>query len=227
MSIGRLYQNETPGAYIVTPAGRPVESPDILTVELAAELREMGRRLGKLEGVRSARQWALAARVNREWDDLEREYKAERVTHSMYLAACSSWLNTCAGMPLLTPTGETLRRWCDLGRQFADPAFDPYKAALPIEHFRVARAAYLAGEVASPLEALDRAVSERLTAEELGAVYRDPPEGGWGYVEFSKRLRQLRAGLDWASDADKTYILSRMDEIEARLARVTEWQAQA
>jgi hypothetical protein len=218
--------SESVGAPLVNLTTAPADwRPDLLSATFAERLRSLGASLGRAAKVQSRKQWVIAALVNREWADLEQEYRAEQVTREMFLAAASQYLNKCAGWALLSSSGETLRRWADVARQFEGVrGVEQYQELLSFDHFFKARKLYNAGDVTSPLDALEQAHRNGWTAEEMYQALQKEPDGGWGLVELQRRIVALRdADLAWLPEDTAAGVRADLDAALLKLRELHEW----
>lgn len=158
-----------------------------LSPAFLAEIRSTARALGEAEIAKSRRQWALGEAANDEWDENARYYEALGWTQDDFNAAISVEVNQAIGFTLITESGETLKMWREVTKQFANiPNLEAYKA-LPFEYFRLARKLWGMAEkgetvkpIPAPIVPIAEAQSLGITAHEMFLLYVDPTRAAKG-----------------------------------------------
>ena len=138
----------------------------ILPDEIVTALRQAGRRLSNIRKAESRKQWQLGRLVNDVWESLPNDIR-EEVRKEDYYAECSQWINYGLEFPVVGNSGQTLRRWADVEKQFR--AF-PNNEYLSFHHFEQART--IGGNPLSDVtatEALALAIRHGWTADEMRA----------------------------------------------------------
>lgn len=156
-----------------------------LSPEFLQELRAAAVTLGEAESTKSEKQWALSDLANDEWDENEKYYLALHWNQDDFNAAISQQINQAIGFTLITESGETLKMWREVARQFENvPAV---LKAIPFEYFRQARKLWnlsKKGEtikpISKPIAPILEAQVLNLTANEMFALYVDPSKAAAG-----------------------------------------------
>jgi hypothetical protein len=140
-----------------------------------ADLRRQASRLAALGHAKDRREWRFGWTVNDIWDSLPEDVQAE-VSREMFFVECSRLINEAVRFPLVTETGETVRVWASVEKEFRDVAgLELMQERLSFDHFRVARSLYLHKKVSVPVYALAKAIEQEWTADDMKRHF-DPPE---------------------------------------------------
>src|SRR5687768_16639437 len=89
-----------------------------LPPEFVTELQTQARRYAALEKLKSRREWKFGELVNCQWDRLDPDMKTE-ITKDLFYMACSYHINEVCDFPIISASGETLRRWCEVAQSYA------------------------------------------------------------------------------------------------------------
>lgn len=163
--------------------------------------------------------WYLATRTNTEW---ESNYSGEAgVSKAEFYAQASAAINAAMNRKRLTPSGETLRRWCDIAAAFRDmPGAAEFVSTLPFEVFRVSR--MLGKDPKNNKDNLTHyalvaiAYKENLSADELVERYGKHRNDSSEYDHVTGWLDSLEsAKYEWlnGSKAEFLRLIARMREI--------------
>lgn len=181
---------------------------EILRPEFSCQLKNEARKYRLIAKAKSKKEWHFAGIVNAEWKNLDTDIKDE-ITRDQFNAECSRVINDGLDFPIVTDTGETLRRWCNVADTYENmPGLEAFQAALSFDHFY--RARWLANQnlVSVPVFALAKAVEMRYTSEEM-ILHFKPNEITHDYDKangYFSGLCNLR--FEWIKDkADRDEIL--------------------
>lgn len=135
------------------------------------------------------RQWKIAELVNSQWATSPKELLDEISVEDFYVE-CSYWINQATGFPLVSASGETLRKWCNDYAAFEGmPGFEEMREVLAYEYFHQARILANNGKVSVPSYALAYAIENKLTADEMRQHFDPPTPPDW--------YQQANDKLDW------------------------------
>ncbi|RPJ29426.1 MAG: hypothetical protein EHM33_00845 [Chloroflexi bacterium] len=158
-------------------------------------LRRQASRLAALGHAKDRREWKFGELVNKTWDNLPEDVTAE-VSREMFFVECSRLINEQADFPIVSASGETLRRWCEVVAAFENmPGIEIMREHLSFEHFRLARVLANKGKVSVPAYALAVAAEQRYTADEMRQHF-DPPEPPDEYARATGHLEWMET-FDW------------------------------
>jgi hypothetical protein len=193
-------------------SGVKVYRSHLLREEFAAKLQAEAARYAHIERARSKKTWFLAEAVNREWDNLDADIRAE-VSRDQWFMECSTVINSGLEFPIVGQSGETLRRWCNVAAAYANiPAAEEFKEALSFDHFFRAKSLYERGKIAAPLLALAEAYEEGWTVEEMLKHY-DPDL----VTEYDRVMDSLSAWegyeFEWLTKAQREKIAGHVKAI--------------
>lgn len=153
----------------ITSASHPF-LPDTFVADLQAQ----ARRLSAAGKARDRRQWRFGEMVNSAWDIIPNDVK-EEIPLGVFYAECSRIINASVPFPLVSASGETLRRWCEIAARFAGtPGIEAMREALSFEHFRQSVILANNGKVSVPVYALAEAIRLGLDSEDMRTHF-DPP----------------------------------------------------
>lgn len=188
-----------------------------LPAEFVDDLQTQARRYAVIERVKSRREWKFGELVNCQWEDLDPDVKAE-ITKDAYYMACSYYINAAVSFPIVSASGETLRRWCEVAAAYADmPALELIREQLSFDHFRRARILANKGKVSVPSYALATAIAQGYTAEEM-ARHFDPPEAPDEFSRVTGWLDSMEsARFEWLARDKRERLVSLLREIRKLL----------
>lgn len=191
----------------------------ILRPEFVAELQTQARRYAALEKLKSRREWYFGELVNCEWEHLNLEIR-EEVSKDRFYAECSYWINEASGFPIVTTSGETLRRWCEVAASYQQmPGLDLLREVLSFDHFTKARRLANKGKVSVPAFALAKAVEQGYTAEEM-VTHFDPPQAPNEYERVTGWLDGLStARFEWLDRNRREQLTKLLQEIRKLLEK--------
>jgi len=183
---------------------------DLLDYSFVDLLQKEARKLSIIDRAKSGKQWLFGELVNAEWKiklaELERDDLADEITKDHFLQECSRAINHGLPFPVISESGETLRRWCEVAESYAKmPALPIFREVLSFDHFFQARR--LANDPNCKLLAPDIALAEALrnkwTANEMVFHY-SPKEPVHEYDKVISWLDNLQSvKLDWIKDSEK------------------------
>lgn len=154
------------------------------------DLRRQATRLDAANHARDRREWRFGESVNRIWDELDADVKAE-ISREVFFVECSRYINAALIFPIVAESGETLRRWCEIAARFRDtPGIEAMREALSFDHFRQAVTLANKGKVSVPVYALAVAIEQRYTADEMRQHF-DPAETPDWYARATGWLDSL------------------------------------
>lgn len=184
-----------------------------LPPEFVAELQTQARRFAMLEKAKSRREWKFGETVNRAWCELCQDVKAE-VSKEQFYVECSYHINSVCEFPLVSASGETLRRWCEVAASFAEvPGIEIMRETLSFDHFRQARILAGKGKVSVPVYALAVAASEGYTAEEMRTHF-DPPQALDEFSRVTGWIDSLQtARFEWLAKEKREKLTYHLSEI--------------
>lgn len=195
---------------------------EILRPAFSCQLQKEAKKYRLIEKAKSKKEWHFAAIVNTEWETLDPDIKTE-ITRDQFNAECSRVINASLDFPIVTDTGETLRRWCNVADTYANmPGLEAFQNALSFDHFFQARR--MANDPTIPLSvpvlALAEAVQNKWVVREMVHHY-DPPAVTHDYDKATGYFSGL-AGLkfEWVKNKDdrdrlKEYISKANQIMEA------------
>lgn len=173
---------------------------DLLDYTFVDKLRAEAQKLSVIQRVTCQKQWAIGELVNEEWR--RGGYDGE-ITKEQFYQECSRAINHGLPFPLVSESGETLRRWCEVTESYAKvPAINEFKEVLSFDHFFQARR--MANDpdcnLPAPDIALAMAVKNKWTAGEM--VYHfSPKEPVHEYDRVMSWLGSLlNVKLEWIKD---------------------------
>lgn len=141
-------------------------------------LQREGKRYERAEALQSKVQWKIGDLALKEWRFVESDAEGE-ITKHHFQAWASSKINEVLGYPLLTATGETLRRWMDIAEKYENVSdeIEPLKEVLPYDYFRLAASLAARPENEAkgitPLFILAKTHYEKWTDDEMRAAFGD------------------------------------------------------
>lgn len=190
-----------------------VSHASFLPPGFVTELQTQAREYAALEQVKSRREWAFGESVNCMWERLAPEIKAE-ISKDMFYVECSHHINASVEFPIVSASGETLRRWCEVAAAYRDmPGVELIRESLSFDHFRRARALANKGKVSVPAYALAVAVTHKYTAEEMSHHF-DPPQAPNEYERVTGWLDGLQATrFSWLPKEKRERLASLLQEI--------------
>lgn len=190
------------------------QHPTFLSVAFVERLQTEARKMGLIEKAKSKKEWLFGELINAEWETLPDEVKQE-ITREAYWQECSYWINDCMPFPLVSASGETLRRWCEVTKTFENmPALYAFRDVLSFDHFRQARALYNREKVPSPDKALADAYVNTWTADEMVRHF-DPPQTPDEYTRATGWLASFQAcKFEWLTKDKRERVVSLLREIE-------------
>lgn len=154
----------TPKQY--TPSSTHNSQPvsEVLDPEFCTELQANAKAYDAIQENADNSQWEIARTVNGMWS----EHKSQFEDKMQYYAECSRVANIGLKHKRFSDSGETLRRWCEVQAFYA-----PFSWAaqlldkLTFSHLLINKKLHRDGKVKSVLEALERAVVEGWTSDEM------------------------------------------------------------
>jgi hypothetical protein len=178
-----------------------------------AELQTQARRYATLEKIKSRREWKFGELVNCQWDRLDADVKAE-ISREMFYVECSRLINDVADFPIVSASGETLRRWCEVAAAYQNmPGLEIIREQLSFDHFRRARILANKGKVIVPSYALAVAATQGYTAEEM-ATHFDPPQAPNEFERVTGWIDSLQAArFEWLARDKRERLASLLGEI--------------
>lgn len=141
-------------------------------------LQREGKRYERAEALQSKVQWKIGELALNEWRFVEQDAEGE-ITKHHFQAWASSVINEQLGYPLLTATGETLRRWMDVYEKYENlnGEIEPLKEVLPYDYFRLAASLAARPENEAkgitPLAILAKTYNEKWTDDEMRNAFGD------------------------------------------------------
>ena len=157
-----------------TPA-RPVS--EVLDPEFCTELQANAKAYDGAQENADNSKWVTAKSVNEMWTEHKSQFINEETGMSdkeSYYGECSRVANIGLKHKRFSDSGETLRRWCEV-----QAFYSPFSWAsqlldkLTFSHLLVNKKLHKDGKVKSVLEALERAVTEKWSSDEMKEVF-DP-----------------------------------------------------
>lgn len=197
--------------------GKVSPSESFLPPEFVAQLQTQARRYMALEKLKSRREWYFGELANCQWDRLSDDVKAE-VTKDQFYAECSYLINVVSDFPIVSASGETLKRWCEVAASYRDmPGLEIIREKLSFDHFRRARILANKGKVSVPAYALAVAATQQYTAEEMTQHF-DPPQAPNEYERITGWLDGLQAArFEWLEKDRREKLVSLLQEIRKLL----------
>lgn len=156
-------------------SGKVYQTSQILPDAFVHRLQCEARKMNYIERAKSRKEWLFGELVNAQWDELPDDIRAE-ISREMYWMECSRIINAALPFPLVSASGETLRRWCEVSKAYENTmGIDALKDTLSFDHFVQARRLANIGKVSFPVAALAHAVEMHYTADEM-RLHFDPPQ---------------------------------------------------
>lgn len=206
-----------------------LKDSSFLDAAFLTRLRTEARKYGYLKKAKDRKQWQFAALVCAEWERIKdmQEIKGE-VTKVDYYSECSYWINAALSFPLVSTSGETLRRWCEVYETYKGmPGFEQMKRVLSFNHFE--RAKWLANNserVSVPAYALATAISLQLTADEMVKHFNGDHNGVDAFTKTMGWLDSLQAvKFDWLAREERQQVVGLLASVRAILERKPEREA--
>jgi len=172
---------------------------EILRPEFSCQLQQESRKYNLIQKAKSKKEWHFGNLVNVEWESAGDDMKTE-ISKDQFYAECSRVMNAELPFPIVTDSGQTLRRWCNVAESYANmPGLEAFQEALSFDHFFHARR--MANDPAIPLSipvlVLAEAVKNKWVVKEMIQHYA-PPELVHDYDKALGWLDSLQAiKLDW------------------------------
>ena len=156
--------------------------------------------MARLQKATTLRQFAIGDKINRLWQT--NDYSVE-LRRADFLQECSRAINSGVEFPVLSESGETLRRWCDVAKVYENvPGVEAFKESLSFDHFQRARKLANEGHVPAPDLALAKALQLGMTADEMELHFNPepltPPHEYDRAVGWFDSLQALR--FEWVKD---------------------------
>lgn len=173
---------------------------EVLDPEFCTELQANAKAYDAIQENVDNSQWAMARLVNEMYPEHKGQFinpETGKLDKGMYYAECSRVANVGLKKPRFSESGETLRRWCEVQSLYAPFSWaDQLLDKLSFSHLQVNKKLHKDGKVKSVLEALERAVLEKWTADEMKEHF-DPsiPPHPWELVQG--RLAGLMSAQDY------------------------------
>ncbi len=208
-----------------THVSQPVVSV-VLDPEFCTELRGNAKAFDASQEDADNSQWEMAALVNGMWS----EHKGQFENKNQYYAECSRVANIGLKHKRLSDSGETLRRWCEVQAFYA-----PFSWAaqlldkLTFSHLLTNKKLHKDGKVKSVLEALERAVKEKWTSDEMKEHF-DPSLPVHPYDMVQGHLASLMSKDNWQFIKSKEaldYCLTRIKEVDLKIREELEKEGKA
>jgi len=160
-------------------------------------IRDKVNTLANQEHEADKTKWEIAQRVNSEWDEHKTvvdQWSGTRVFTSkkLYYSECSQEANKSKKRHLFADSGETLRDYCETETYYRGMDVSYYLEVLSLEHLKVAKSLHYNEKVDSPIEALETAINEKLTAEGM-KIWFDPPLAPTVYEKVTGWFQSLMA----------------------------------
>lgn len=195
-----------------------MKTQSILPPEFVEKLQAQARRYQALQKLTSRREWYFGELVNCAWETLPDDIKAE-LTHEHYYMECSRVINEACEFPIVTHTGETLRRWCEIAASYQNmPALEEIREVLSFDHFVKARRLVNRQKIAVPSLALATAIEQEYTADEM-VQHFDPPQPPNEYERVTGWLDSLQAARwSWLDRDRQTKVNYHLEEIRKILS---------
>ena len=194
----------------------PPKVSEVLDRYLCEDLQKMA---GQYEGNQSNAdddKWNIARRVNEDWS----EHKGYFDTRLEYFAECSRVMNLGRKKKYFSDSGETLRKWCEVQasyQRFESEVNDGDKFLdlLSFDHLLKARTLYNNAKVKSPLDALNAALENGWTADEM-AYHYDPPQAPDEWDVMQGHIQMMKSKDFWKLKDPKRVqqVLHHVSQIE-------------
>jgi len=155
----------------------PGERVTFLPAAIVTQLRTEGRKYATIERARSKKQFFFGRLANEAWVQIQLDGLDEEVTKDDLLMEMSWYVNSVSDFPVVSESGETLRRWAEVAAFFENvPAVEEMQKLLSFDHFFRAKKLYYGGWVDAADAPLAAAIAQKLTGEEMTRLFEDPPQ---------------------------------------------------
>lgn len=203
------------------PRPRPVSV--VLDPDFIVELQGNAKEYDAAQENTDNSQWELAQLVNGMWVEHKTltsieggEKKLVFSTKAEYYAECSRVANIGLKHKRFSDSGETLRRWCEVQSFYAPFSWAPQLLdRLTFSHLLTNKKLHKDGKVKTVLEALERAVLEKWTADEMKEHF-DPSIPPLPYELVQGRLAGLQNVADYPFLKDR----AKAEECAAHAAAI-------
>lgn len=179
----------------------------VLDPEFIAELQANAKAYDAIQENADNSQWTIARIVNGMYSEHKSQFinaETGKPDKGMYYAECSRVANIGLKKSRFSESGETLRRWCEVQSLYAPFSWaDQLLDKLSFSHLQVNKKLHKDGKVKTVLEALERAIVEKWTSDEMREHF-DPSIPPHPYELIQGRLAGLQNWEDYPFLKDRT-----------------------
>lgn len=191
---------------------------------LAEDITRLSNEAHTLQDALDLKKWEIAQRVNDMWDEHENlpfdSFADGKLfeTKQDYYAECSRVANGERKKKMFGESGETMRLWCELettygvkGKQYLEVVF--------LDHLREAKRLYRKGKCLSPTDAIDRAIKESWSVDDMVRHYDPPQIAHESEIANAKISSLLTLTWQWMKSADNR---AEMKKLSKRMNEILE-----